>query len=405
MAKSNGSSFDLESLVRPNIWKLLPYRCARDDYNGPGFIFLDANENAYGPALGSDYLDRQALNRYPDPNQTRVKELVCALRGGDIRPENLFCGVGSDEAIDCILRVFCTPGHNRILITPPTYGMYSVSATINDVGVVKIPLDEDNDFQPRMDEIMATLAQDKAIKLLFLCSPGNPTSKLIDHAHIRRVLDSGWNGMLVIDEAYIDFSIDGSSVSDWVNRYPNLIVMQTLSKAFGLAAIRLGVAFASVDVARIMNSLKAPYNISTTTSDLAIAALSQEGLQSMREHVAKLNRSRALLADRLLEFDNVRRLVGGIEANFIMAQIQRRPAAGAVSGAGVAAGKEAGQISNELAQKVYEDMAQNRGLVVRFRGHEHGCEACLRITVGTEDENVALLKTLAASFAEHDPAV
>ena len=395
MAKTNGSSssFDLESIVRPNIWKLAPYRCARDDYNGPGFIFLDANENAYGPSLGSDYIDRQELNRYPDPGQAKVKQLVCDLRNnvdaeaGRLAPGNLFCGVGSDEAIDCILRVFCTPGKDKILITPPTYGMYAVSATINDVAVVKVPLDEHADFQPKMDVILETLRADAQIKVLFLCSPGNPTSKLIAHEHIARVLESGWRGIVVVDEAYIDFSSDGSSVSGWVNRYPNLIVMQTLSKAFGLAAIRLGVAFASTDIARIMNALKAPYNISTPTSDLAVRALSPSGIAGMRGHVARLNASRAVLAERLVEFDNVKRLVGGVEANFIMAQIQTR----------------SGEVSNALAVKVYEDMAQNRGLVVRFRGHEHGCEACLRITVGTEAENEVLLKTLAASFAEHDP--
>lgn len=377
------SSFSLEKIVRPNIWKLAPYRCARDDYNGPGFVFLDANENAYGASLGSDYVDRQALNRYPDPNQVKVKELICDLRGGGVKPENLFLGVGSDEAIDCVMRVFCVPGKDKILITPPTYGMYSVSASINDVAVVKVPLDPENQFQPRMSEIMDKLQHDETIKLLFLCSPGNPTSKLIDQKHIRQVLESGWSGVVVIDEAYIDFSVEGSSVTSWVNSYPNLLVMQTMSKAFGLAAIRLGAAFTSPEIAKIMNSLKAPYNISTPTSDLAIKALSKDGLKTMRSHVSRLNAARTTLAKSLLEMKNVKQIIGGTEGNFIMAQIQSKD----------------GLVSNDLAYKVYENMAQARGVVVRFRGHEHGCEGCLRITVGTEDENEKLLEMLQKSFA------
>lgn len=380
--------FDLERLVRPNILKLLPYRCARDDYNGPGFIFLDANENAYGPSLGSDYLDNQALNRYPDPAQIEVKQLLCELRGGDVVPDNLFIGVGSDEAIDCILRVFCTPGRDKILITPPTYGMYSVSATINDVGVHKIPLDPQNEFQPVIHEIIIALEGDPSIKVLFLCSPGNPTSKLVDQKYVKQVLESGWSGIVVVDEAYIDFSIEGSSVCTWVNSYPNLIVMQTLSKAFGLAAIRLGVAFTSVTIAKIMNSLKAPYNISTPSSALAIKALSSSGLQTMRGHVARLNTARSTLANDLLAMKNVKAIIGGTEANFIMAQIQ----------------DSGGRVSNETAFKVYEDLANNRGVVVRFRGYEHGCEGCLRITVGTEKENEILLTMLKKSFIDHGEA-
>ncbi|ORY79952.1 pyridoxal phosphate-dependent transferase [Protomyces lactucae-debilis] len=379
-------AFDLEVLVRPNIWKLAPYRCARDDYNGPGFIFLDANENSYGPSLG-DYKDLQQLNRYPDPNQLEVKRRLCVLRGGDLTPENLFVGVGSDEAIDNILRVFCRPGRDKILTTPPTYGMYGVCASINDVDVVKIPLDPHNAFQPRMEEIMTKLQQDKDIKCLFLCSPGNPTSKLIDPKHILQVLESGWHGILVVDEAYIDFSLDGSSVCTWVNRYPNLIVMQTLSKAFGLAAIRLGVAFCSPAVASLMNALKAPYNISTPTSDLALRALSDDGLQTMRKHVSQLNASRTRLAKNLQDLPQVSQLVGGTEANFIMAQIQST---------------KTGKVSNALALQVYEALAQTRKVVVRFRGNEVGCEGCLRITVGTEPENETLMTVLRQALDEFD---
>lgn len=379
------TTFDLEAIVRPNIYKLLPYRCARDDYNGPGFVFLDANENAYGPALESDYLDRQALNRYPDPAQVEVKRLLCDLRGGDLTPSNIFIGVGSDEAIDCILRVFCRPGQDKILITPPTYGMYSVSATINDIGVTKVPLASDNEFQPQIDDILDNIRNDSSIRVVFLCSPGNPTSKLIDQKYIKTLLNSKWHGIVAVDEAYIDFSLDGSSVCTWVNSYPNLIVMQTLSKAFGLAAIRLGAAFTSPAIAKIMNSLKAPYNISKPTSALAIKALSSSGLQTMRNHVGRLNNARSALAQTLLEMENVKAIIGGTEANFVMAQIQTKQS----------------QISNDLAYKIYEDMAKNKGVVVRFRGHEHGCLGCLRITIGTEEENDILVEMLKKSFAEH----
>ncbi|BFZ58139.1 histidinol-phosphate transaminase [Savitreella phatthalungensis] len=367
-------TFTLDGLVRPNILKLLPYRCARDDYNGDGYIFLDANENAYGPSLG-DYLDRQSLNRYPDPQQVAVKELVCKLRGGTLAVENVFCGVGSDEAIDCVMRVFCRPGQDKILVTPPTYGMYGVSATINDVGVVKVPLEGDR-FQPNLHKVMDAL-KDTSIKIVFFCSPGNPTGELVDRDIIISVLESGWHGMVCVDEAYIDFSPQGSSLSTLVTKYPNLIVMQTLSKAFGLAAIRLGVAFASKEVATIMNSLKAPYNISTPTSDLAARALGDEGLSTMRENVRKLNANREALVRALLEVDGIGGVIGGTSANFIMAKVEK---------------------GNKVALAVYEQMAKEQGIVVRFRGNEHGCEGCLRVTVGTEEENSALLERLTRAF-------
>jgi histidinol-phosphate aminotransferase len=266
------------------------------DYKDDGTnILLDANENAYGPGLSIDNdsgklknalnghasveIDLLGLNRYPDPHQPELKQLLCTLRNTHthtektLTPENLFVGVGSDEAIDALIRAFCTPGKDKILTCPPTYGMYSVSAQVNDVTVVKAPLDVNNDFALQPYLINEMLSQDAHIKMVYICSPGNPTASLARKEDVEAVLrHPTWNGIVVVDEAYIDFAPDGTSLAEWVNDWPNLVVMQTLSKAFGLAGIRLGAAFTSPPIARLLNSLKAPYNISNPTSQLAIAA-------------------------------------------------------------------------------------------------------------------------------------
>merc|ERR1711939_613692 len=281
-------------------------------------VLLDANENAYGPglALSSDgklanadpqsdvEVDLLGLNRYPDPHQVPLKQLLCNLRNTKthtqktLTPDNLFVGVGSDEAIDALLRAFCTPGKDKILTCPPTYGMYSVSAQTNDVQVVKVPLDATNSFQPVPDQIAATLSEDPSIKLVYICSPGNPTASLISKSDIQRILEHPtWNGIVVVDEAYIDFAPDNSSLAEWVLEWPNLVVMQTLSKAFGLAGIRLGVAFAAPDIAGLLNNMKAPYNISSPTSAIATAALKDQSLTIMRNNCAKILEQR----DRLLK--------------------------------------------------------------------------------------------------------
>jgi len=264
---------------------------SRSDYKDDGTnILLDANENAYGPGLSiandsgklknalngnaSVEIDLLGLNRYPDPHQPELKQLLCTLRNTHthtqktLTPENLFVGVGSDEAIDALIRAFCTPGKDKILTCPPTYGMYSVSAQVNDVTVVKAPLDVNNDFALQPYLINEMLSQDAHIKMVYICSPGNPTANLARKEDVEAVLrHPTWNGIVVLDEAYIDFAPDGTSLAEWVNDWPNLVVMQTLSKAFGLAGIRLGAAFTSPPIARLLNSLKAPYNISNPTSN------------------------------------------------------------------------------------------------------------------------------------------
>ncbi|RUS33159.1 pyridoxal phosphate-dependent transferase [Jimgerdemannia flammicorona] len=226
--------FILENVVRPNILALKPYRCARDDYSEG--ILLDANENAYGPSLPSS--EGGSLNRYPDPTQRLVKEKLVALRS--LRgAENLFLGVGSDEVIDLLIRIFCVPAKDSVLITPPTYGMYTVSAQINDVKVSKVNLDvEEGRFQIKPEEINARLASDPSIKLVFLCSPGNPTGTVLSHASIRAILENpSYAGVVAVDEAYVDFVADDcdGSVANWIDKYPNLVVMQTLRDYAGWA--------------------------------------------------------------------------------------------------------------------------------------------------------------------------
>ncbi|KAI5286344.1 histidinol-phosphate transaminase, partial [Ascosphaera aggregata] len=244
------NAFNLATCARPNILKLEPY----SDYEDDGVnILLDANENAYGPALelpaevaptseaglSKPQINFLGLHRYPDPHQIELKQLLCKLRNTkvhtqkDITADNLFVGVGSDEAIDALLRAFCMPGKDKILTCPPTYGMYSVSACTNDVDIVKVPLDVENGFQLRPEAINEALSSDSHIKIVYICSPGNPTAKLIKKSDVQKVLEHPtWNGVVVVDEAYIDFAPEGSSLAEWVAEWPNLVVMQTLSKAF-----------------------------------------------------------------------------------------------------------------------------------------------------------------------------
>ncbi|KIX99761.1 uncharacterized protein Z520_04397 [Fonsecaea multimorphosa CBS 102226] len=398
---SKTSPFDLSKCARPNILKLEPYRCARDDYKDDGTnILLDANENAYGPGLVLDKnrvhgkddkttVDFLGLNRYPDPHQLELKELFCRLRNThthtdkQLKPENLFCGVGSDEAIDALLRCFCAPGKDKILTCPPTYGMYTVSADVNDVEVVKVPLNPDNGFSLRPQEILDKLSSDPSIKMVYICSPGNPTAGLISKEDIQQILEHPtWNGIVVVDEAYIDFAPEGSSLAEWVLEWPNLVVCQTLSKAFGLAGIRLGVTFSSREIAALLNNLKAPYNISSPTSAIAIAALQEENLAVMRQYREKIIQQRERLIRELPRIPGIGRFRGGSASNFLLVEILDKPR------------EEGGQPDNVTALNVYETMAGQRGVVVRFRGKEYGCKGCLRITVGTEQEVDRFLQEL-----------
>ncbi|KAF4621641.1 hypothetical protein G7Y89_g14508 [Cudoniella acicularis] len=343
----NGSKspFDLQTCARPNILELQPYRCARDDYKDDGTnILLDANENAYGPSLSingtllapkssnNPSIDFLGLHRYPDPHQHDLKQLLCKLRNTHthtpktLTPENLFVGVGSDEAIDALLRCFCVPGRDKILVCPPTYGMYSVSAQVNDVGLVKVPLLPAPEF-----------ALDVEAKIY---------KKVLEHPI--------WNGIVVMDEAYIDFAPEGSSLAEWVLEWPNLVVMQTLSKAFGLAGIRLGAAFTAPPIASLLNNLKAPYNISSPTSAIATQALLEGGLGVMRTNVGKIVAQRERLLKELPKIKGVGRFRGGTASNFLLVEMLDAQ----------------GKPDNVAALKVYERLAENRGVVVSLTTSE-----------------------------------
>ncbi|KAL8785577.1 MAG: hypothetical protein Q9195_008595 [Heterodermia aff. obscurata] len=388
----SGKAFDLSKCARPNILALQPYRCARDDYKDDGRnILLDANENAYGPGLAianaagaksqvsGVEIDLLGLNRYPDPHQEELKQLLCNFRNTKVHttkclsPRNLFVGVGSDEAIDALLRCFCRPGQDKILTCPPTYGMYAVSAQVNDLQIEKVPLNTADAFSLRPKAINEKLTADPAIKLVYICSPGNPTANLIRKSDLEQILNHPtWNGVVVLDEAYIDFAPEGSSLAEWVTEWPNLVVMQTLSKAFGLAGIRLGAAFTSPEIASLLNNLKAPYNVSSPTSTLACLALKAENLAIMKNNKQQILDQRDRMLTKLPRIPGIGRFLGGADSNFLLVEILDRP--------------EGGKPCNEIALALYERLAESRGVVVRFRGKEFGCEGCLRVTVGTERE-------------------
>ncbi|KAG5640437.1 hypothetical protein DXG03_008670 [Asterophora parasitica] len=407
--------FLLESAIRPNILALHPYRCARDDYQAG--ILLDANENALGHSIAPDVDTDEAtlrlpLHRYPDPSHANIKSLIAALRELP-GPENVFLGVGSDEVIDLLQRVFVVPGgKEKILITPPTYGMYSVCAQVNDVGVIKVPLQlsgsqgeggQSGRFSLPMDEVRCVsdlqisvklnleqitkaVDADPSIKLIFLCSPGNPTGTLLPLSSIRAVLSHpNFKGVIVVDEAYIDFA-GGNSVSaaSLLSEFSNLVVMQTLSKGFGLAAIRLGIALAHPAIIQVLTNTKAPYNISTPTAALALSALSPASLALTRTKIQTLIEQRGellrALAEPKLTVLGVGTAVGGHNANFVLVPIHDKDGTG--------------KPDNERALKVYKSLAEEQGVVVRFRGNEPGCEGCLRITVGGEEETAAVVGRL-----------
>ncbi|VVT50235.1 uncharacterized protein SAPINGB_P002668 [Magnusiomyces paraingens] len=395
------ASFNLETLVRPNILALEPYRCARDDYQLG--ILLDANENTHGPSLATLAAEEAAqdLNRYPDPHQPHVKQLLCDLRNADgtplapqpldsdsplapLTPANICLGVGSDESIDALIRVFCKPGVDKLLTCPPTYGMYAVSAQVNDVEVVKINMHFDKgNFQINTDAVATALAQDPSIKLVYITSPGNPTATLIEPARIERLLNHPtWNGIVIVDEAYIDFAPAGSSFAPLVTKYPNLAVLQTLSKSFGLAGVRLGCTFADAPVAQILNNLKAPYNISTPTSQLAERALSPEGIAVMHKNVKLIIEERTRVTEELKKLPRIGEFLSAPDANFVLVEFLDKQ----------------GKPSSEVALKIYTYLAENKQIVVRFRGKEPGCEGALRISIGTNEENTVLLEEIKKSF-------
>jgi len=395
---TNPAHFNIESVIRPNILSLHPYRCARDDY-AEG-ILLDANENSLGHSISlptskaglapelAPTVDLD-LHRYPSPTHDDIKSRIAELRSIP-GPEYVFLGVGSDEVIDLLMRVCVAPGREKILITPPTYGMYAVCAQVNDVGVVKCPLEltgthgEGGDagrFSLRIDEMKKAIDSDPSIKLIFLCSPGNPTGTVIPLHAIRALLEyENFKGIIVVDEAYIDFAGEDASAVSLVKEYANICVMQTLSKSFGLAAIRLGIAIAHPALIQILMNTKAPYNISTPTAFLALSALSTESVSLMKEKIATLVSSRGQLLQELAKISGLGPAVGGNDANFLVVPVLQK--------------NGSGEPDSTRAQVIYKTLAESEGVVVRYRGGEPGCAGCLRITVGSESENAEVLAKL-----------
>jgi histidinol-phosphate aminotransferase len=336
---------DIKRLVRENVIRLTPYSCARDEFQGSSGVFLDANENPYGN-----------LNRYPDPYQKELKAAVSLFKG--IEEEKIFLGNGSDEIIDLCFRIFCNPGIDSALIFTPTYGMYEVSASVNDVKVIKIPLNERFQIDIRKTK---PLLSDKNLKLIFICSPNNPTSNSMNYSDVEDII-SEFGGIVVIDEAYIDFS-DKPSFMKLIGKYPNLILMHTFSKAFGLASVRVGMAFSSPEIIRYFNKVKPPYNISTVNQKAALRKLGKT--DEYRIQVQKIKDERERLAERLKK-TGIAEKVYPSDANFLLVKV-----------------KDVNYIYNTLI---------DRSIIVRNRSSVIG--NCLRITVGKPSENNKLINAL-----------
>lgn len=341
-------SFNLNNLIRDNIRQLTPYSSARNEFSGEASIMLDANENAYGSPITDAY------NRYPDPLQNKVKERLSGIKG--IPASNMFLGNGSDEAIDILFRLFCRPGVDNVILLPPTYGMYEVSAQINDVFCKKINLTKE--YQLDLGAIAEAI--DQNTKMIFICSPNNPTGNSIDVRDIETLLVN-FDGIVVVDEAYINYSKQ-RSFTPALAEFPNLVVLQTLSKAWGLAALRLGMAFASRDIIQLMNRVKPPYNINQATQEIVLKAL--EGVDQVNQWIKEVVSEREALIDALNNMPSVKK-VAPSDANFILVQFDRPR-----------------DLFNYLL---------DQGIVVRDRSRVVLCEDCLRITIGTPSENKKLI--------------
>jgi histidinol-phosphate aminotransferase len=343
--------FNLDNLVRENIKKMTAYSSARHEFTGVAGIFLDANENSFGSPLPENY------NRYPDPGQLALKEKISRIKGVPV--PNIFLGNGSDEAIDLLFRIFCTPGQDNVLIFPPTYGMYEVCAEMNDVEVKKVPLLPD--FQLNLDAIEAAI--DPRTKLIFVCSPNNPTGNSI-HRNDVEVLLNNFDGLVIIDEAYINYAKQKTFIPE-LTEYPNLVILQTLSKAWGLAGLRLGMAFAGEPVIHYLNKVKYPYNINTASQQLAMEALGN--ISSVNNWTKTTVEQRDWLKTELLKFPFTE-IVYPSDANFILVKMKE-------------------------ARKIYDYLAA-KGIIVRDRSKVILCDDCLRITIGTPEENKQLTDVL-----------
>src|SRR5437773_2438818 len=346
-------AFSLDLLIRENVKKLTPYSSARDDFKGEAKIFLDANENSLGSPLAKWY------NRYPDPHQLKVKQKLSGIKRIPI--ENIFLGNGSDECIDLLQRAFCEPAVDNIIICPPTYGMYEVCADINNVQVKKANLTPEFQLDPEAIEN----AIDENTKMIFLCSPNNPTANSLYHEDIETILNN-YFGLVVIDEAYINFSRQKSFITQ-LNEYPNLVVMQTLSKAWGLAALRVGITLASEEIIGIMNKIKPPYNINQASQEFALEALNE--VERVNEMIKEIVKEREVLTEALVNLSFVEKVYPS-DANFLLVKM------------------------NDPVL-VYKKLLE-QGIVVRDRSRVELCKGCLRITVGTAEENQTLLYALAA---------
>lgn len=343
--------FNLDALIRPGIKALRPYSSARDEYTGKTGIFLDANENSLGSVVDAD------LNRYPDPYSTALRETLAKLKSID--SDNIFAGNGSDEAISLLMQIFIEPGKEKLLITPPTYGMYQVAAAIQGAGVIEVPLDEG--FELNLEGLLDALCPQ--LKIIFLCSPNNPSANLLSQANIDLLLRE-FPGIVVIDEAYIDFCEQESWLPK-LDRYPNLVILQTLSKAWGLAGARLGFAFASAEIVKLFLKVKAPYNLNVLTQRLALQALNQSARCCAM--VRELLDEREKLSSALQKLACVEHVFRS-DANFLLVRF-----------------KNCARVFTQL---------KKLGIIVRDRSKLPGCRDCLRITVGSKSENQALLSVL-----------
>jgi histidinol-phosphate aminotransferase len=343
--------FNINNILRKNIKDLVPYSSARDEFKGEASIFLDANENSFGSPLDRSY------NRYPDPLQLKVKKRLSEIKGVPVK--NIFLGNGSDEAIDILFRAFCNPGVDNVITLPPTYGMYEVSANINDVEVRKIPLR--SDYQLNMEAIAEAI--DDHTKIIFICSPNNPTGNSIDRQDIETII-ANFNGLVVIDEAYINYSRQKTFIQE-LTEYSNLVILQTLSKAWGLAGLRVGMAFASEELIEVFNKVKPPYNINEASQELALEAL--QNVDQVNNWIKETVAERNKLIEELSQCALVIKIYPS-DANFILVKT--------------------------INPKAIYSYLVSLGIIVRDRSKVELCDGCLRITIGTPQENIELLNAL-----------
>ena len=338
-------TIDIKNLVRKNILNLQPYSSARDEFEGENGIFLDANENPFGE-----------LNRYPDPYQLKIKQKLSELN--QISTENIFLGNGSDEVIDLAFRIFCEPKKDKVLTFSPTYGMYEVSANINDVELINLELNKD--FQIDLENLKPYL-NDENLKIIFICSPNNPTGNSIKN--IKYILEN-FNGIVFIDEAYIDFSPE-ESFRNQIKNYPNIIVSQTFSKAWGMASVRVGIAYASEEIIKFYNKVKPPYNISQLNQDAILNTLNDEKINQVSENIKIILEEKKSLIQNLKKLNLVKTIFPS-DANFVLIEVDN-------------------------ANSVYQELV-NQNVIIRNRNSV--IKNCLRITVGSPEENQKLIETL-----------